>query len=139
MAKKTLKRMKRKDNKMEDIAMTPMIDVVFQLLIYFVFTFEIPDALSQLQVYRPAAPPASNTPPQPPKVRILVMNDVFVVNDVPVNNKSLEDWLFTLADVDPTQPVVIQVSRQSRHDRLMLLLDLCKKAKLESLSVFSVD
>ena len=62
-------------NKMEDIPMTPMIDVVFQLLIYFVFTFEIVDIDTHIQVSRPAPSKAPPPPEKPNLHKIVVAHD----------------------------------------------------------------
>ena len=55
---------KRKQNKGESpkLDMTPMIDVVFQLLIFFVVTLKQEDILSKLSAARPAPNPK---PPAP--------------------------------------------------------------------------
>lgn len=39
------------------LEMTPMIDVVFQLLIFFLVTLRQEDILAQLQAMRPSPPP----------------------------------------------------------------------------------
>ena len=48
--RKKTRRVRNTKRQVEDVPMTPMIDVVFQMLIYFVLTFEIPDKMSQMQV-----------------------------------------------------------------------------------------
>ena len=48
--------------------MTPMIDVVFQLLIYFLVTFTTPDVLAHLDISRPAPDPSQTEQRTPPKM-----------------------------------------------------------------------
>jgi biopolymer transport protein ExbD len=61
------KRQRATKKKLEDVPLTPMIDVVFQMLIYFVVTFEIPDRLTEMKVWRPqgenSAPTENAEPP----------------------------------------------------------------------------
>ena len=49
--------------------MTPMIDVVFQLLIYFVVTIKPVDVSAHLDVFRPAADSPPKESATPPKIR----------------------------------------------------------------------
>ena len=45
---------KRPDSPAAELEMTPMIDVVFQLLIYFIVTIKPIDVVTNLDVFRPA-------------------------------------------------------------------------------------
>ena len=59
---------KKKKNKGDEatLEMTPMIDVVFQLLIFFIVTLNQPDILSQLEALRPAPNPSPQEVVDPP-------------------------------------------------------------------------
>ena len=46
------KRFRNLKQRMETIPLTPMIDVVFQLLIFFMLTFEVSDRLTEMQIMR---------------------------------------------------------------------------------------
>ena len=62
------------------LEMTPMIDVVFQLLIYLIVTIKPIDVITNLDVFRPA--PDKNAPkdtPPPNLVRIGVYQDGYTV------------------------------------------------------------
>ena len=52
----------RKEQEAAALEMTPMIDVVFQLLIFFIVTLKPEDICSHLDVSRPAPDP--NAPPK---------------------------------------------------------------------------
>ena len=58
----------KKKNKGDEatLEMTPMIDVVFQLLIFFIVTLNQPDILSQLEALRPAPNPSPTEVVDPP-------------------------------------------------------------------------
>lgn len=130
----------KRDRSIEDVPMTPMIDVVFQLLIYFVFTFEIPDRISKMDVFRPApdqAPPKQNT--QIDTMRVGVYEEGYTLNDTRVSDETLQRTFNRLADLDPTQNIIVLATSQSRHKNLVFVLDLLSKAGLSNISLLSSD
>lgn len=123
-----------------ELSMTPMIDVVFQLLIYFIVTIKPIDVLTNLDVFRPA--PDQSTPkdqPPPNLVRIGVYPDGYTVNDVPAKPEMLDAALAKMAQIDAGQTIMITVSAFSEHGMLVRALDLCAKNGLRSLSVVSAS
>ena len=123
-----------------DIEMTPMIDVVFQLLVYFIVTMQPVDVSAHLDVFRPSAsrPPESNE--QPPKmIQIEVLPGALVMNGSSVSMKKLTKILTQLGAISSTQTVMIMCAADSKHDQLIEVLDRCTRAGLSSLSVVSMD
>ena len=122
------------------LSMTPMIDVVFQLLIYFIVTAKPIDVITNLDVFRPA--PDKSTPkdaPPPNLVRVGVYQDGYTVNDTPVSPERLDAALGKVASIDAGQTIMITVSAISKHGALVKALDLCAKNGLKSLSVVSAS
>lgn len=122
------------------LEMTPMIDVVFQLLIYFIVTIKPIDVITNLDVFRPA--PDKNAPKdqKPPNlVRVGVYQDGYTVNDVQATPESLDLALAKVASIDAGQTIMITVSAFSEHGKLVKALDLCAKNGLRSLSVVSAS
>jgi len=121
------------------LQMTPMIDVVFQLMIFFIVTLKREDILSHLDVSRPQADP---TTPQVERVddlvRITVHREGYLVGDRPVSLDRLDRRLSKIASVDGNASVIIQCTMDSPHSFLIRLLDVCAKAGLKNLSVFSL-
>ena len=121
------------------LEMTPMIDVVFQLLIFFIVTLKQEDILSHLDVSRPAPDP--NAKPEE-KVQdlltVLVHRDGFVLKGRRVSLKSLEKHLGRLASYSKNISVIIKCTADSPHEYLVQLLDICAKVGLQNLSVFSM-
>jgi biopolymer transport protein ExbD len=119
--------------------MTPMIDCVFQLLIFFLVSMKFEDIIAHLDVYRPAPDPRAA--PQE-KVDDLVTIGIFVdgytINDKPMGLESLDRMLGKLAGYSKTQTILIKCAPDSPHERLIQLLDLCSKNKLQNLSVLSM-
>jgi biopolymer transport protein ExbD len=116
-----------------------MIDVVFQLLIYFLVTFEASDVMAHLDVFTPSpdSKPPEEKPPTPNLIRIVVFPDGYTINDKQVSVESLDRLLNKLAAIDPTQTVMINATGLSPHFRLVEVLDLCAKSGLRNLSVVS--
>jgi biopolymer transport protein ExbD len=123
-----------------EVSMTPMIDVVFQLLIYFLVTFTTPDVLAHLDISRPA-PDASQTEQRtPPKmIRVNIYVDGFSLNGRAVSKDELGRILNRLAGFSKSQTVLITCAGGSEHSMLVDVLDICAGAGLNKLSVVSAD
>ena len=131
---------KRSEMPPADLPMTPMIDVVFQLLIYFLVTIHPVDVVANLDVFRPSPEAQKEKPDTPPKmIRITVFADAFLINDRPVDAAELDRLLSKLASIDKTQTILIMCTSLSPHERLITVLDLCAKSGLVNLSVVSTN
>lgn len=136
MSRRRRKKREKKNQKFEDVPLTPMIDVVFQMLIYFVLTFEIPDRMSQMQVWRPAGESAA-APSDFEPMRITVYDGYYALNDTRASLGTLERTFNRLADLDPTQSIIVVATADSRHKDLVEALNLLNKAGLENVSLLS--
>ena len=56
---------KRPEPPPPELSMTPMVDVVFQLLIYFIVTIKPIDVITNLDVFRPAPDPKAKQDEKP--------------------------------------------------------------------------
>lgn len=132
------KKRERKPFEAAQLEMTPMIDVVFQLLIFFIVTLQQEDILSHLDIIRPA--PDSSPPPEQIQefLTILVYKDGFVLQGRRVPLRELERQLVNMAKRSQSTSVVIKCTGNSPHAYLVQLLNICTKAGLKSLSVFSM-
>ena len=120
--------------------MTPMIDVVFQLLIYFLVTIKPMDVMAQLDVFRPSPEAKQEKMDTPPKmIRVTIFPDGFSINDRPVGLPELDGLMTKLASIDNTQTILIMCTALSPHEKLIQVLDLCAKSKLVNLSVVSTN
>lgn len=137
--RKKSRRVRSTKRQVEDVPMTPMIDVVFQMLIYFVLTFEIPDKMSQMQVWRPAGQSASKDQPEFDPMRITVYDGYYALNDTRVSLQTLEKTFNRLADLNPGQNMIVVATADSKHKHLVAVLNLLNKAGLESISLLSSE
>ena len=131
---------RRRDNAPSEIQMTPMIDVVFQLLIYFIVTIKPVDVAAHLDVFRPSSDTAPSTSEPPKMLRIQILPEgVLLINDRDVSLAALTSVLEKLAAYSKTQTVMIMCSLDSEHRYLIDILDRCSQVGLSNLSVVSTD
>ena len=132
--------MARKKNKGEaaKLEMTPMIDVVFQLLIFFIVTLKQQDILAHLDVFRPK--PDSKPPPEEIKdmLEIMISSEGYWMNGSLIPFGSMDRRISKLAKYSKDMPVIIKCTLDSPHKYLIKTLDSCSKAGLSKISVFTM-
>ncbi|MDP6524932.1 MAG: biopolymer transporter ExbD [Kiritimatiellia bacterium] len=133
-----MKKSKLRKGEAAKLEMTPMIDVVFQLLIFFIVTLKQEDILSHLDVWRPA--PDSRPPPETPEdlLTITIYKDGYVLKGRRVSLQELDRQLTRLAGFSKSISVIIKCTADSPHKHLVRVLDVCAKCDLRNLSVFSM-
>jgi biopolymer transport protein ExbD len=113
-----------KDDKVE-VQMTPMIDIVFQLLVFFIMTFKIVSQEGDFNIKMPLSAPSSGPPPEellpPMKVRLIAspsgelaqikLND----NNFNVDFTRLHDYIISLIG-DERGPGSVQESAEVELD-----------------------
>lgn len=125
--------------------MTPMIDVVFQLLIYFLVTFSTPDVLAHLDISRPAPDKSQTEQRTPPKmIRVNIYAEGgresgYSLNGRAVSRTELGSILNRLAGFSQNQTVLITCAGGSEHTKLIGVLDLCAQSGLSKISVVSAE
>ena len=125
-------------NEETEVSMTPMIDVVFQLLIYFLVTFSTADVLAHLDISRPSPEAARQKAPPPAEmIRVAVLPEGFAINGRAVSGEELSNLLRRLAAVSTNQTVLVVADDQSLHGKLIKALDLCAQSGLTKISVMS--
>lgn len=121
------------------VPMAPMIDVTFQLLIYFVLTFkeELPEAHLQVNLPSPDKAPPSQTKP-PPVLELKVLPGQIILQGVPRPLETIKEQLAYLGKLDPDQTVLVKTSPLAKTEELVLVLDLCRGANLTKLNVLTL-
>ena len=121
------------------LEMTPMIDVVFQLLIFFVVTLKQEDIMSQLSAARPAPDPSVSDPKKNPEtINVTVAPQGFIFNNRLVRLEELDRSIERLAGYSKTSMVLIKCTADSPHAMLVQVLDICNKHGMTNLSIFSI-
>ncbi len=134
----------RKRNKGEQakLEMTPMIDVIFQLLIFFIVTLKTPEILSHLDVSRPSTPPEPPILPTPNLLTIQISPDGWVMNGKPYSGAtgfaSMEKQLAKIASFSRNASVLIKCTSDAPHGYLIRTLNACAREEMPNISVFSL-
>jgi len=131
-----IKKSKKNDSR-ATLEMTPMIDVVFQLLIFFIVTLKQNDITAYLDAMRPQPDPNPAPNPEEP-LTISIGPHGFYFNNTIMNEKRLLDNLKRISLLNPGTTVVIKCTEDSKHGQLVRALDICNEAKLRKLAVFSM-
>ena len=131
-------RKKRTSQEKPTLEMTPMIDCVFQLLIFFIVTMKQDDILANLDALRPAPDPQQTQEPKKDPLAILIGPRGFVFQGAPKTEAQLEYSLKRIAKSDPNTTVIVKCTGDSPHGLLVRALDVCNKVGLRNLSVFSM-
>jgi biopolymer transport protein ExbD len=136
--------MARKQQSDPKLDMTPMIDVVFELIIFFVVTIKQEDIFSQLTVNRPAAPRQGQ---QSEDITVTIeiarrhdgnANGVLIYNKNEVTRAELSAKLSDIARTSKKTPIIVKCAGNSPHKALVDVIDICNKHQLYSVSVFSL-
>ena len=136
--------MARKPQDNPQLDMTPMIDVVFELIIFFVVTIKQEDVFSKLNANRPAAP---STPSESNDITVNIEigkhaqnspNGVITYNKKEVKRTELDANLREIARTNKKTPIIVRCTGDSPHKALVDVLDICYRNELFSVSIFSM-
>ncbi|MCQ2368271.1 MAG: biopolymer transporter ExbD [Kiritimatiellae bacterium] len=135
--------MARKPQDDPKLDMTPMIDVVFELIIFFVVTIKQEDMFTKLNANRPAPSAAkSDSNSDDITVNIEIMpggaNGVIWYNKRKTDKEELDRNLREIARTSKKTPIIVKASEFSPHKALVDVLDCCYKNELFSVSIFTI-
>ena len=136
--------MARKPQENPQLDMTPMIDVVFELIIFFVVTIKQEDLFTRLNANRPAPSNAkSDSNESDTTVTIEVgrgpdANGLLVYNKRPVRRSELDQNLREVARTSKKTPIIVKCTEDSPHKALVDVLDICYRNELFSVSIFTL-
>ena len=120
------------------VEMTPMIDVVFQLLIFFVVTLKQEDILAKLMASRPAPDPSAKPDQQPDLIDITVHKHGFIFKQRAVTLEGLDRQIERYSRMSKNATVIIRCTSDSKQRYLVQAMDICSKYKMKNLSIFSM-
>lgn len=129
-------------------SMTPMIDVVFLLLVFFVCASvgQRPDLLLPADLTDGASETQLNLPPpdpnqiKPQEVTIDLDQDASGRLQIAINNgrlngaMELKNRLQVLSDVDPRTIIILDASDRVSNQQWIAVYDLCQSLSFESIS-----
>ena len=134
--------MARKPQENPALDMTPMIDVVFELIIFFVVTIKSEDLFSRLNANRPA-PGGASSDSSDTTVTIEIgkgrnADGVLVYNKREIKRAELDQNLREVARTSTKTPIIIRAAEDSPHKALVDALDICYRNELFSVSIFTM-
>ena len=137
--------MARKPQDNPQLDMTPMIDVVFELIIFFVVTIKQEDLFTKLNANRPAPSTTQSDDSKDITVEIQIgkafsnsPNGVILYNKKEMKRPELETNLREIARTSKKTPIIVRCADDSPHKALVDVLDACYKNELYSVSIFSM-
>ncbi|MEM7411828.1 MAG: biopolymer transporter ExbD [Myxococcota bacterium] len=117
----------------EEVNLTPMLDVVFIMLIFFIVTASFVKEAG-IDVSRP---PASKST-KPAKGNIVVMitgNNQVWMDGRPVDPRALRPNIERLHAENPQGSVIVQADQESENGLLVQVMDAARQAGVESVSL----
>ena len=116
-----------------ELEMTPLIDIVFLLLIFFMITTSFTQASQQKESEISIDLPESKTGSAPsPEQRtvVVVQSDgtIDIRTEADVSDETLAERLESLHEIAPDTPVLLKGDREASHGRTIEVLDQVKRA-----------
>ena len=119
------------------IDMTPMLDIVFILLIFFVVTASFVKETG-IDVNRPQAKTAITKETANIKIAIDA-NDVIWIDRRQIDDRSVKPMLERMHIENPQGALIVQADRKSTNDKLVRIMDAARQAGINSISIAAVD
>ncbi len=114
--------------------MTPLIDVVFQLLLFFLTATSFYRVEKDIKVDLPKASEGKATPRTQREITVNVRSEAdggfFVVNARIVSLQQLTDMLVQGVKANPSLVVTVRGDKHAYHQRIVDVLNACKKANV---------
>lgn len=121
------------------INMTPMIDVVFLLIIFFMVGARIGEEERNLDVQLPQAAVAQPMIAKPDALVVNVFEDGrILLGKLPLNLEGLEKELVAARTRYPDQAVVIRGEGEGKYQAVVDVLVACHRAKIKQYSLATV-
>jgi biopolymer transport protein ExbD len=123
----------RKRSEEQGPNMTPMIDVVFQLIIFFVVTADMQQKAIDESIKLAMAPHAKPVEVRDPREVVIEVDKQGRISIARVYMSA--DFLYTImrktvADHGQSVPVVIRADGETRHESIRAAMDACTRAGL---------
>lgn len=122
----------KEENHTLSIELTPLIDMVFLLLIFFLVATTFRQEEREMQI---ALPFASSSAPISAMARELIVNvaadGAIIVGGRPVDRESLQRIVTEAVATNPDQKVTVRGDRKAVYDTIVGVLDVCKAAGIQ--------
>ena len=117
-----------------EINLTPMLDVVFIMLIFFIVTASFIKEAG-LDVNRPDAPMTESTPEESNILVLINANDEIWIERRLIDPRALRANIERMHAENPDGSVVIQANNKSSNKMLVTVMDAARQAGVYSISI----
>jgi biopolymer transport protein ExbD len=131
---------KRAAAELPQFQVTPMIDVVFLLLCFFITTAVFSQWEYAVDIVLPTAS-SGQIPDRLPGEVIVNVNraGVITINSNVLTPEDLINRLTRLARLFPGQPIVVRADRETAYHQVMTVVDACRQADIWNISFATGD
>jgi biopolymer transport protein ExbD len=133
---------RRRGEEDEDFSLplTPLIDIVFLLIIFFLLATTFVEAEKDIAIQLPPAATGRERLKAGESMVVNVHRDgTLVVMGRVVTSDEFFEELRSAWDRDPFTAVVVRGDRAASHGTIVEVLDLCKKARIRNISVATFE
>lgn len=117
------------------VPLTPMMDVVFLLLCFFVTSQIFAQWETEVDITLPTAETGEIPQRLPGEVIVNVLPDGrTVVNGQTLDDEALRAMLGRLVELFPGQPVLLRADKATPYEHVVRVLDFCRQADLWNIS-----
>jgi len=118
-----------------DVPLTPLIDIVFLILIFFMTISTFTQLESELNINVPKAMESKKASRTPGEIIINVTEKgAIIVNQQKLNYQELTMMLKKISNLFPDQPVIVRADENSYHKYVINVLDACASADIWNIS-----
>ena len=114
------------------VDLTPIIDMVFLLLIFFLVATTFHQTEREMKI---ALPVANSSAPISVALREIIINvradGTIIVNGGAMADEQLQDLIETAVKANPQQKVTVRGDREAGYGSVVRALDICKRAGIQ--------
>lgn len=123
----------------QGIPMTPLIDIVFLTLVFFMVTSVYATLESEVDITLPTADTAQDSERTQGEIFINLRADgTIVVNERVMDLEELQQVLDRVAEYFPGGSVIIRGDQQAMLGRALAVLDCCRKADIQNIAFAAI-
>jgi biopolymer transport protein ExbD len=129
---------KRSQSTMHELNITPLLDLVFVLLVIFIIT--TPQMMNNLEMTLPSPkpPPPSNEKPKITKINVGADGQI-TLNDQNVTVAELKTSLQSLKTADPDLKVVVKGADEADYQNMVSVLDTLQQLEITKVGLATQD
>jgi biopolymer transport protein ExbD len=130
---------KRYNREQVGFQMAPMVDIMFLLLILFMAANIFAQWETKMGITVPTADSGVKGVRQPGEVIVNIdENGLIYVNSVEMTPDRLKQLLAQVADAFRDQPVIIRADRNTKHEDVIQVLDICREVDIWNVAFASL-